>query len=139
MADSSSPATECRPKDCRRASCGISRTRLSRTFSFCAGPSPHGTRFSARSMRLIESSSRSRASRFIEREVAVSNVQNETPYRHATAILPDLEGRERLVLLVKATLHLSSHETSSTQQPIHYTDVYFPSGALQYPCDLSLD
>lgn len=66
-------------------------------------------------------------------------IQNETPYPHVAAILPDLAGRKTFVLLVKATLRLTTHALVPAQEPIHRADVFFPSGALRYPTDLSLD
>ncbi|MDI1483585.1 DUF2169 domain-containing protein [Polyangium sp. y55x31] len=66
-------------------------------------------------------------------------IQNETPYPYVAAILPDFDGRKAFVLLVKATLRLTTHALTPAQEPIRRADVFFPSGALCYPCDLSLD
>jgi hypothetical protein len=66
-------------------------------------------------------------------------LQNTTPYPHAASLFFDPLGRPALVVLIKATLRLSTLALAAAQEPIHHADVLFPSGALRYPMDLCPD
>jgi hypothetical protein len=66
--------------------------------------------------------------------------ENRTPHAHHRAFLYDAEGREVMVVLVKASFRLGSSWTERAAEPlpIHLCDELFPSGGLRYPCDLIL-
>ena len=52
-------------------------------------------------------------------------------------MLSSTTGHVHNVVLIKATLRLSNSTLATQQEPIHRTDVFFPSGALRYPIDIA--
>ena len=66
-------------------------------------------------------------------------IHNLTPYPHASGVVRSPEGRDELIVALKLVHRLTSGEGMADPGPdcLRLADVYFPSGALRYPADLT--